>query len=98
MLDEHNPLAQHFRSARDLLNSQMATDLKLRLIRRRGSDFHTYNLPTTSEIAMLIVGDIDDLNEDRDIIIQTQSGKLQRIHELHHLYLPLQYPLLFAAG
>ena len=76
----------------------MYADLKLRLIRRRGFNSHTYNLPTTSEIAMLIVGDIDDLNEDRDIIIQTQSGELQRIHELHPLYLPLQYPLLFATG
>ena len=47
---------------------------------------------------MLIVGDIEDLNEDRDIIIQTQSGELQRIHELHPLYLPLQYPLIFATG
>ena len=76
----------------------MAPNLKLRLIQTRGSNPHTYNLPTTSEIAMLIVGDIDNLNEDRDIIVQTQSGELQRIHELHPLYLLLQYLLLFTTG
>ena len=74
------------------------THVTLRLIQTRGSDSHRYNLPTTSEIAMLIVGDINDLSEDRDIIIQRQSGELQCIHELHPLYLPLQYPLLFATG
>jgi len=31
----------------------------------------------------------------RDIIIETQHGQLQRIHELHSSYLALQYPLLF---
>lgn len=98
MLDEHNPLAKSFRIARDQLNSEPIPNLKLRLIRKRGSDPRTYNLPSCSEIAMLIVGDIEDLNEDRDIIIQTRSGALQRIHELHPLYLPLQYPLIFATG
>ena len=94
MLDEHNPLAKHFRAARDLLNSKAIPNL----IQKRGFDPHTYNLPSSSEIVMLIVGDIEDLNEDRDIIIQTQSGDLQCIHELHPLYLPLQYPLIFAIG
>ena len=98
MLDEHNPLAKEFRKVRDLLDYDTVPNLKLRLIRKRGSDPRTYNLPTSSEIAMLIVGDIEDLYADRDIIVQTQSGGLQRIHELHPLYLPLQYPLLYATG
>ena len=98
MLDEHNPLAKEFRKMRDLLDHDAIPNVKLRLLRRRGSDPRTYNLPSSSEIAMLIVGDIQDLNADRDIIIQTQSGDLQRINELHPLYLPLQYPLLYATG
>ena len=32
MLDEHNPLAKSFKSARDLLNSEPIPNLKLRLI------------------------------------------------------------------
>ncbi|XP_019225110.1 PREDICTED: uncharacterized protein LOC109206711 [Nicotiana attenuata] len=35
---------------------------------------------------------------DRDIIIETQSGQLQRINELNAAYLGLQYPLLFPYG
>ena len=34
----------------------------------------------------------------RDIIIETQHGQLQRIHELHSSYLVLQYPILFSYG
>ena len=33
-----------------------------------------------------------------DIILQLQSGKLQRINELHVSYLGLQYPILFSYG
>ncbi|XP_012846914.1 PREDICTED: uncharacterized protein LOC105966884, partial [Erythranthe guttata] len=38
---------------------------------------------------------LDSLHAFRDIVAETRSYKLQRISELHPLYLPLQYPLLF---
>ncbi|KAH1249451.1 ATP-dependent DNA helicase pif1 [Glycine max] len=59
-----------------------------------GKDGRTYNVPTVPEVAALIVGDFD-ANSKTDIIIETQHGQLQRIHELHSSYLALQYPLLF---
>ncbi|KAF7839029.1 putative PIF1 DNA helicase/replication protein A1-like protein [Senna tora] len=34
----------------------------------------------------------------RDIIVENKSGTLQHIDELHPLYLPMQYPLLFPYG
>ena len=71
MLDEHNPFAKGFRIARNVLNSKLIPNLKLRLIQKRGFDPHTHNLPSCSKIAMLIISDIEDLNEDKDIIIQT---------------------------
>ncbi|CAH1453014.1 unnamed protein product [Lactuca virosa] len=49
-------------------------------------------------VAALIVGDISDSVEKRDIVVQTSSGLLQRISELHPSYLALQYPLLFPYG
>ncbi|XP_076928055.1 uncharacterized protein LOC143591869 [Bidens hawaiensis] len=55
----------------------------------------TYNLPTTFEVAALIVGDIGEEIDKRDIIVTTQSGALQRISELHPCYVPLQYPIFF---
>jgi len=39
-----------------------------------------------------------DANSKRDIIVETQHGQLQRIHELHSSCLALQYPLLFPYG
>ncbi|XP_070018011.1 uncharacterized protein [Nicotiana sylvestris] len=51
-----------------------------------------------SEVAALIVGDFEQTRSDRDIIVESQSGQLQRINELNAAYLGLQYPLLFPYG
>ena len=48
-------------------------------------------------MAALIIGDIDT-GSNRDIILERQSGRLQRINELHTSYLGLQYPFLFPYG
>lgn len=98
MLDEHNPLTKAFRMARDRFDSNEYKDVKLKLIDRRGKDGRRYNLTTASEVAALIVGDIDNSFDKRDIILETQSGSLRRISELHPSYLPLQYPLSFSYG
>ncbi|GAU36985.1 hypothetical protein TSUD_150210 [Trifolium subterraneum] len=97
MLDEHNVLAKGFRMARDRLREGNVKDLKLRLINDRKTDGRIYNLPTVSEVAALIVGDVDE-GETRDIIVQEQSGKLERISEFHPSYLGYQYPLIFPYG
>ncbi|XP_057248444.1 uncharacterized protein LOC125495260 [Beta vulgaris subsp. vulgaris] len=97
MIDQHNPLAKSFRMARDRFESNNGEDLKLRLIGRRDSDGRTYNLPTTSEVAALIVGDIDTADK-RDVVVQRKNGRLRQISELHPSYLPLQYPLIFPYG
>ena len=48
-------------------------------------------------MAAVIVGDANQ-SINRDIILERQSGHLQRINELHPSYLGLQYPLLFPYG
>ncbi|KAL8480867.1 hypothetical protein ACS0TY_027405 [Phlomoides rotata] len=60
----------------------------MRLIEKRTGDGRTQNLPTASEVAALIPGDMDKNMEKRDI----------RISELHPCYAPLQYSLLFPYG
>ncbi|KAI5385908.1 hypothetical protein KIW84_072493 [Lathyrus oleraceus] len=97
MLYEHNVHAQSFRMARDRLCEEGVSDLKLRLISERRNDGRIYNQPTVSEVAALIVGDVDTA-EKRDIIVQKQCGELQRIDEYHTSYLGYQYPLLFPYG
>ena len=64
------------------------------MIGSRENDGRQYNLPTTNEVAALIIGDIDGY-DSRDILLEMQSQQLQHINELHPQYLALQYPLLF---
>jgi len=97
MLDEYNVHAKTFRMARDRLQDAQVDNIKLKLIANREKDGRTYNVPTVPEVAALIIGDFD-ANSKRDVIIKTQHGQLQRIHELHSSYLALQYPFLFPYG
>jgi hypothetical protein len=97
MLDANNVHAKAFRMARDILKDGQVQDLKLKLISDRKTDGRVYNKPTVSEVAALIVGDIDSAAR-RDIIMQNRSGQLQRIDEFHASYLGFQYPLIFPYG
>ncbi|KAL5177308.1 ATP-dependent DNA helicase PIF1 [Glycine soja] len=97
MLDEYNVHAKTLRMARDRLQDAQVDNIKLKLIANREKDGRTYNVPTVPEVAALIIGDFD-ANSKRDVIIKTQHGQLQRIHELHSSYLALQYPFLFPYG
>ncbi|CAH9063416.1 unnamed protein product [Cuscuta europaea] len=98
MMDQHNELAKCFRSARDRFQEAPQTEFKLRLLCNRERDGRTYNLPTASEVAVLIVGDLDSMSSHRDIILEHKDRTLQRINELHPSYLALQYPILFPYG
>ena len=69
----------------------------MRLIADRTKDGWIYNVPNVSEVTALIVGNVDTTS-GRDIIMEKQSGKLQRINELHTSYLGFQYGLLFPYG
>lgn len=97
MLYQWNTHAKSFKMAREKLNDGQVQELKLRLISDRTSDGRIYNLPTVSEVAALIVGDVDSASK-RDIIIERQGGRLKRISELHTSYLGYQYPLIFPYG
>jgi len=98
MLDQHNKLVKTYRYAKQKIKCNQGRSFKLKLIKKRSSDPRIYNLPHVSEVAALVVGDFDINKGDRDIIVEYQKGGLQRISELHPLYLALQYPLLFPFG
>ncbi|KAI9178604.1 hypothetical protein LWI28_028422 [Acer negundo] len=83
--------------ARDHFKASEFILIRLRLMRSRSNDSNVYNLPTRSEVATLIVGDLDD-NVMRDIIVEHKSDGLQRISELHPSFMAMQYPLLFPYG
>ncbi|XP_022003685.1 uncharacterized protein LOC110901147 [Helianthus annuus] len=98
MLDTNNALVKSYRQARNCLNEYPYIDLKLCLIGKRSKDGRTYNLPEASEVAALVIGDLTQAVENRDIVVKRISGRIERISELHPSYLSLQYPLLFPYG
>ncbi|KAJ0513582.1 putative DNA helicase [Helianthus annuus] len=98
MLDSENVLVKNYRMVRDSFKENPHLNLRLRLNGKREKDGRTYNLPTASEVAALIVGDIGHSIENRDIVVETKEGNLKHISELHPSYLALQYPLLFPYG
>ncbi|XP_076908312.1 uncharacterized protein LOC143565126 [Bidens hawaiensis] len=98
MLDSNNHLVQAYRMVRDCFEENPQLDLKLRIIGTRQHDARQYNLPSSSEVAALIVCDIGDAVDNRDIIVTKKSGSLKRISELHPSYTPLQYPLFHPFG
>ncbi|CAK8570827.1 unnamed protein product [Lathyrus sativus] len=97
MLYRHNTHAKSFLMARQWLNQSNVHNLKLKLISTRSTDGRLYNQPTVSEVAALIVGGIDTV-EERDIIMQAKGGQLQHIDEFHPSYLAFHYPLIFPYG
>ena len=99
MLDDCNPYVQTYRTIRNTILRQSGnSDIRLRILSKRGRDGRRYNLPTASEVAALIVGDFDAADFERDVVVETQSGLLKRISVFEPAYVPLQYPLLFPRG
>ncbi|XP_066357945.1 uncharacterized protein [Miscanthus floridulus] len=95
MLDTHNSFAQQFRMARDRLADNDAEDFVIRIVGPKDGDPPQYSLPTTDQLAMLVVGDFSLDAFERDIIVQKQTGDLHQISALHPAFMALQYPLLF---
>ncbi len=52
-------------------------------------------MPTTDEVAALMVGDGSKAIDRRDVIIAQQTGPFQCVSKLHVGYMALHYPLLF---
>ena len=98
ILDVVNPFVKQYRCAATHIANNPSSNFKLCLLSSRRHDGRLYNTPSASEVAALIVGDIDMSFNVRDIIVESKYGPPKRINELHASYLPLQYPLLFPYG
>ncbi|RYQ79319.1 hypothetical protein Ahy_Scaffold6g108046 [Arachis hypogaea] len=71
----------HTNKANDGLSQHLARTFRYARDRK-------YDLPTSSEVTALIVGDVEQLAQDTYIVIETKTKRLQRI----------DYPLLFSYG
>lgn len=65
------------------------------------ADRGTHNHPTCDEVATVMTG-MDNIEHktrlERDIVVETREGGLQRISYSHSSYFPLRYPLMFPSG
>ncbi|XP_075473566.1 uncharacterized protein LOC142504586 isoform X2 [Primulina tabacum] len=95
ILDEHNPFVHVFRQigkCQDIPNCRL-------IIRQQKPNEHQYSLPTTSQVAAVIVdNECQETLSSRDITIQGIGGNLISIQDVVGYYDPLQYPLLLPYG
>jgi len=99
MLDECNPYIQSFRQARDIIQSNMTSEISMVIYNDRTNNSHCYNAPTSSDVAAIMVGDGYSENPtNRDICLRLHDKGLKRISETHPSYDPLHYVLLFPRG
>ncbi|XVF50502.1 hypothetical protein PTKIN_Ptkin04bG0106100 [Pterospermum kingtungense] len=96
MFDETNIIIRAFRMARDRFGDTDYVPVRLRLIGHRSE--RQYSDAMSDEVAGLIVGDVDNLINNRDIIVDHKSLGLQRISDLHPAFMAMQYPILFPYG
>jgi len=102
-LYNHHPGVQMYKQALEL-TSNMPPEHQCKVALRfdEGTDRRRYNLPTAAaahEIAVILPGDGDQPQDCRDIILYRRRGEpLQRISEMHPMYLSLHYVLLFPTG
>lgn len=98
MFDAENALVQNFRYAKERLSEHGDQQITLRLLGCNAKDDVQYNLPTSGEIAGIIVGEFSAKEYKFDVLVYDKNHGLHQISPLHPSYMALQYPLLFPYG
>lgn len=98
MLDEHNNLVKSFRKARNMFEEQPQTTFRLRFPVNRTRDGRQYNIPTESEVGILVVGDLTEKKFERDVVVRHRRTGIKHIDELHQIYMSMVYPLIHPFG
>ncbi|KAM0901693.1 hypothetical protein ACQ4PT_019811 [Festuca glaucescens] len=77
MLDAHNPLVKKFRMAKQVLEENEFTDICIRIVGPGESDGPQFNLPSTDELACLVVVEPGQRPHNRaDIAVRVYHMKL----------------------
>ena len=105
MLHQSNPYVACFKHAADVFSrSNESENLKLVLKQDTYNDLRRYNLPTASEIAVIIASNSTNSPTNRDIVLFKRSSTNPDAHEITHIketnqyYDPLHYVLIFPFG
>ncbi|CAG8464749.1 26665_t:CDS:2, partial [Dentiscutata erythropus] len=96
MLDICNPYIQNFCQVRDIIRDNATTEISMIIHGDRNQDIRHYNALSAPDVAAIMVGDGHEVNPtNRDILLKTRDGNLQKIAEVHPSYDLLHYVLLF---
>lgn len=98
MFNIYNPIVQLFRTARDRLSDSSDDQFCIRLFGEPDKHGDIFSAPIASEVVGLVVGDLGASERGRDLVVQSQSGHLQKIEEKHCKFMAMQYPILFPYG
>ncbi|KAL8124155.1 hypothetical protein AgCh_011965 [Apium graveolens] len=98
MLDDINELVNEFRSARDHYGEHGEVDLEIRLKVSRSESGRENHVGPSNEVVGIMVGNMDETDGSRDIIIDSHVRDLEMISDIHLKLMALQYPLLFLHG
>ncbi|KAM0864742.1 hypothetical protein ACQ4PT_043732 [Festuca glaucescens] len=90
MLDVHNSLVKKFRMAKQVLAENEFADVSIRILAPGLTDGPQFNLPSTDELACLVLSELTLDAPKRDIIIRGRGDDMQRISSLHPAYMSLQ--------
>ena len=105
MMKEINPYAQMYSHVGNVIREQPTEDIRL-VLKATGNavDSRTYNLPTGTDIAVIIPTDANDFSSSRDVVIYKNVAHHPNGHSLmymnagHPMYDPLMYVLMFPFG
>ncbi|CAG8811853.1 769_t:CDS:2, partial [Gigaspora rosea] len=100
ILRKHHAFYPKYQQAYEILSQESnevtsGTDLSVLLHFNTATDRRHFNLPSSSEVEVILPGDESAPETMRDIILRLCGGPLERIHEGHPVYLPLHYELFF---
>lgn len=98
MLDETNELVKRFRMARDRFENNEVVDLDIFLKVSRSDSGRENNIGPSNEVAGVMVGDEEDTEENRDVIVDDKILGLKHVTSIHPKLMAFQYPLLFPTG
>ncbi|KAF6746252.1 hypothetical protein DFP72DRAFT_777886, partial [Ephemerocybe angulata] len=105
---QHNTYVDTYRHAHEVMNAQLSNaeaesnservSVFLRALEAPGVHRRRGNLPTASEVAVIICDSNGETPSCRDVALHLRGGGLQIINDLHPSYTPLQYVVLFPYG
>ncbi|KAF6138050.1 hypothetical protein GIB67_042955 [Kingdonia uniflora] len=102
-LNRGNPFSELYRHAYEVLEDAVGDNdnfnVPAYLHYSVSTDHRRYNLPSTDEIVVILLGDGLEISGVRDIDVYRKANQgLIQISECHPAYLPMHYVLLFPTG